>query len=217
MLKGVLIDWAGVLTTRLNDAIAAWIAAEGIDDARYRDVMRSMVRNAYDDDGAGQENLIHALERGEVTTIEFERALAARLVTLDGAPPVAEGILTRMFAGFQPVEPMRDMLCAARAAGLRTCLVSNSWGNDYPRDGWDDMFDGVVISGEVGMRKPEPRIFEHALGLIGLPPQQCVFIDDIDANVVAARALGISGIHHVAVQETLAELERLFDLSFRPR
>ena len=95
--------------------------------------------------------------------------------------------------------------------------MSNSWGNDYPRDGWDDMFDGVVISGEVGMRKPEPRIFEHALGLIGLPPQQCVFIDDIDANVVAARALGISGIHHVAVQETLAELERLFDLSFRPR
>ena len=134
--------------------------------------MAEMIGQAYAADGRSdgqdaettRENLIHALERGEVAVAEFERALAARLRTLDGAPPVADGLLARMFAGFRPVEPMYDMLRAVRAAGLRTCLVSNSWGNDYPRDGWDELFDAVVISGEVGMRKPEPRIFQHALG-----------------------------------------------------
>jgi putative hydrolase of the HAD superfamily len=216
VLEGVLIDWAGVLTTRPAEAVAGWLAADGIEPAHYRDVMAALARQADAGNGAGAENLIHALERGEVTAAEFEREFAARLAEIAGAAPLAEGILTRMFAGFRPVEPMRAMLRAARAAGLRTCLVSNSWGNDYPREGWDELFDGVVISGEVGMRKPEPRIFHHALGLVGLPAERCVFIDDMEPNVLAARALGISGIHHLAVPDTLAELETLLGLSFRP-
>jgi putative hydrolase of the HAD superfamily len=219
VLKGVLIDWGGVLTTGLPEAIAAWIAADRIDGPHYRDVMIELVRQAYDGDvtgGSPAGNPVHALERGEVTVAEFERRLAARLLTLDGAAPVAEGLLGRMFAGFQPVPPMYDMLRAARAAGLATCLLSNSWGNAYPREGWDELFDGVVISGEVGMRKPEPGIFRHALGVIGLEAEECVFIDDIDANVAAARALGIVGIHHVEASATIAELERLLGVSFQP-
>jgi putative hydrolase of the HAD superfamily len=216
VLKGVLIDWGGVLTTGLPEAIAAWIATERIDGSRYRDVMTELVRQAYDGDGTGgssAENLVHALERGEVAVAEFERLLAARLVTMDGGPPPAEGLLARMFAGFQPVEAMHNMLRAARAAGLKTCLVSNSWGNDYPREHWDGLFDGIVISGEIGMRKPEARIFRHALGVVGLEAEQCVFIDDIDANVVAARALGIVGIRHVEAAATITELERLLGIS----
>lgn len=217
MIKGVLIDWGGVLTTSLSEAIGAWLAADRIDVPHYRDVMTRMVDGAYADGAAAaRENLIHALERGEIETAEFERALAARLRTIDGEPPVAEGILTRMFAAFHPVEPMYDMLRAARAAGLRTCLVSNSWGADYPREGWDELFDGVVISGEVGMRKPEEGIFRHALDLIGLEAHQCVFIDDIEANINAARRLGIHGIHHTEPAATLAELERLLRLTFPP-
>ena len=221
MIKGVLIDWGGVLTTGLSDAIGEWLAADRIDVPHYRAVMSEMVNGAYAADpdagpAATQENLIHALERGEVETAEFERALAERLRTLDGEIPVAEGILTRMFAAFRPVEPMYDMLRAARAAGMRTCLVSNSWGAEYPREGWDEVFDGVVISGEVGMRKPEPRIFRHALDVIGLEARQCVFIDDIEANIAAARRLGIHGIHHAEPAATLAELERLLRLTFPP-
>lgn len=217
MIKGVLIDWGGVLTTGLSDAIAEWLAADRIDAPHYRDVMTEMVARAYSTDpDAARENLIHALERGEVEVAAFERDLAERLRTLDGEPPVAEGILTRMFAAFRPVEPMYDMLRAVRAAGLRTCLVSNSWGAEYPRDGWDEVFDGVVISGEVGMRKPEPRIFRHALDVIGLAPHQCVFIDDIEANVAAARRLGIVGLHHAGPAATLAELERLLRVAFPP-
>lgn len=217
MIKGVLIDWGGVLTTSLSEAIGAWLAADRIDVPHYRDVMTRMVDGAYADGAAAaRENLIHALERGEIETAAFERALAARLRTIDGEPPVAEGILTRMFAAFHPVEPMYDMLRAARAAGLRTCLVSNSWGAEYPREGWDEVFDGVVISGEVGMRKPEEGIFRHALDLIGLEAHQCVFIDDIEANINAARRLGIHGIHHTEPAATLAELERLLRLTFPP-
>lgn len=222
MIKGVLIDWGGVLTTALSEAIAEWLAADRIDVPHYRDVMTRMVAQAYRADGHGdaetaaRTNLIHALERGEVEVAEFERALAERLRTVDGGRPVAEGMISRMFAAFRPVEPMYDMLRAARAAGLRTCLVSNSWGAEYPREGWDEVFDGVVISGEVGMRKPEHRIFRHALEVIGLPPEQCVFIDDIEANIVAAREVGIAGIHHVDPGTTLAELERMLRIPFPP-
>ncbi|WP_067181005.1 HAD family hydrolase [Microtetraspora niveoalba] len=213
MLKGVLIDWGGVLTTSLTDSIAGWIAQDRIDASHYKDVMRELILHAYD---GGGESAIHALERGEISAADFERDLAARLMTLDGVPPVADGLLARMFLGFEPVEEMNEMLRLARAAGIRTCLVSNSWANDYPRDSWDGLFDAIVISGEVGMRKPEPRIFHHALDLVGLPAEECVFIDDIEANIAAARALGLVGIHHSDATATIGELEGLFGLPLRP-
>ncbi|MBB6555334.1 HAD family hydrolase [Nonomuraea rubra] len=213
MVTGVLIDWGGVLTTSLSDSIARWIAADRIDADRYYTVMREMIDHAYR--GGDGESVVHALERGELDGAAFERDLAARLLTLDGVPPVAEGLLERMFAGFERVEAMYDMLRDVRRNGVRTCLLSNSWSNTYPRDDWDEVFDAVVISGEVGMRKPEPRIYQHALGMIGLDGAQCVFIDDIEANIVAARELGIAGIHHRDAATTIAELETLLRLTLR--
>ncbi|MEN3540538.1 HAD family phosphatase [Microbispora sp. ZYX-F-249] len=216
MLKGVLIDWGGVLTTSLAESVAEWIEADRIDPRHYREVMRALVAQAYRAGAEpGAENPIHALERGEIPVLEFERDLAARLVTLDGGPPEADGLLARMFAGFRPVEEMNDMLRLARAAGFSTCLLSNSWGDHYTREGWEAIFDAVVISGEVGMRKPEERIFHHALGLLGLEPGQCVFVDDIEANILAARAIGLVGVHHDEPAATIAELERLFGLPLR--
>ncbi|WP_308169900.1 HAD family hydrolase [Acrocarpospora catenulata] len=215
MLKGVLIDWAGVLTTSMADSIEEWLKDDRIDAVTYREVMRDLILHAYEGVRDG-ENTIHALERGEITAAVFEEELAARLVTLDGGRPIADGLLTRMFARFRPVETMYEMLRRARAAGLTTCLLSNSWGNHYPRQGWDEIFDHVVISGEVGMRKPEPRIFAHALGLVALAPEQCVFIDDIEANVTAARSLGIAGLHHTHADATITELERLLGTPLRP-
>ncbi|MFC4531633.1 HAD family hydrolase [Sphaerisporangium dianthi] len=215
MVKGVLIDWGGVLTTSLHEAIAEWLDADGIDGEHYRELMSELVRRAYEQGAVTGENPIHALERGEIDVATFERDLAARLITLHGVPLVAEGLIDRMFAGFRPVQPMYEMLRVARAAGLATCLVSNSWGHTYSRDGWEHYFDQIVISGEVGMRKPEPRIFHHALGLVGLRPHECVFIDDIEANIVAARALGIVGLHHRDTDTTITALEALCDLPLR--
>lgn len=212
-VKGVLIDWAGVLTTSMAESINTWLVADRIDTSHYTEVMRGMIASAYGGDGT--ENPIHTLERGEITALAFETALAAELRTHDGLPPVAEGLLTRMFAGFQPVEAMFEMLRRARKAGYKTCLVSNSWGNDYDRTGWEEAFDAVVISGEVGMRKPEPRIFAHAVSLVGLEPAECVFIDDIEANITAARELGFTGILHTHAGTTIAELETLLKVPLR--
>ncbi|MEV4071236.1 HAD family phosphatase [Nonomuraea fuscirosea] len=213
MVTGVLIDWGGVLTTSLSDSIARWIVADRIDRDHYYAVMRELIDHAYK--GGDGESVVHALERGEIDGPSFERDLAARLMTLDGVPPVAEGLLERMFAGFERVDAMHDMLRDVRASGVRTCLLSNSWSNTYPRDDWDELFDEIVISGEVGMRKPEERIFRHALTRIGLAGEECVFIDDIEANIVAARALGIAGIHHRDADTTIAELEGVLRLTLR--
>jgi putative hydrolase of the HAD superfamily len=74
------------------------------------------------------------------------------------------------------------------------------------------MFHAVVISAEVGMRKPEERIYRHAIELVGLPPAECVFVDDLEANVRAAEAIGMRGILHTQPEATIARLTELFGL-----
>ena len=71
------------------------------------------------------------------------------------------------------------------------------------------MFDGVVISGEVGVRKPTPEIYERGARSIGLAPTQCVFVDDLTFNLDPARELGMATVHHVETRQTLDMLERL--------
>jgi putative hydrolase of the HAD superfamily len=206
-VRGVIIDWGGVVTNPILDTVDAWLQAEQIDRDSYTTVMRSWVTGAY---GDGADNPIHALERGECTNEEFERLLAEQLTHVDGRPVRADGLLARMFAASALQAAMLDLIRSLRQAGLRTALLSNSWGNDdYPRDLFPELFDVVVISAEVGMRKPEERIFRHTAELLGLEPHECVFIDDVAANVAAAEAVGLVGLRHRepgATAEWLTEL-----------
>jgi epoxide hydrolase-like predicted phosphatase len=209
-LKGLLVDWGGVLTGDMRTAVEAWAAADGVPLDVYVGIVRDWMGEPY---GAeARFNPVHALERGELTVPDFEVRLAAALTERSGRAFVADGLLERMFEAFEHAPDMSALVRRARAAGLRTGLLSNSWGNDYPRDGWDEMFDVVVISGEVGMRKPEPEIFEHTLRLLDLRPEECVFVDDLAHNVAAAAALGIVGVRHRSYAETLVELEALFGI-----
>jgi putative hydrolase of the HAD superfamily len=208
---GLITDWGGVLTIPVAAAVTAWLEADRIDKPAYASLMTGWVREAYGSDGL--VNPIHALERGETTPEEFEEMLAGRLLRVDGAAVPAGGLLRRMFAEMAPVETMYALLRSLRRAGVRTGMLSNSWGNDYPRELFTDVFDAVVISSEVGMRKPEQRIFMHALAKLGLTPRQCVFIDDIEANVAAARALGMTGLHHRDPETTAAAVRDLFGLA----
>lgn len=208
--RGVITDWGGVMTNPIPETVRAWLDAEDIDYVSYAGVMRPWVMAAYQPDGDG--NPIHALERGECAPEEFERLLASLLVRRDGGQVAAEGLLTRMFAGSVPSDPMYEAMNAVRGAGLLTGMLSNSWGPGfYPRH-ITDMFDAVVISAEVGMRKPEERIFLHAAELLGLDPAECVFIDDIEANVVAAEAVGMTGILHSDPAMTVPRLAGLLAL-----
>ena len=209
--RGLIIDWGGVMTSPIADTVRAWLDSEGIDHDSYAAVMRPWVLAAYDP--AEDGNPIHALERGECTSGEFERLLASMLVRRDGGQVLAEGLLTRMFAASLLSEPMYAAVHAVRAAGLGTCLLSNSWGSDgYPREVFDGMYHAVVISAEVGMRKPEERIFRHTAALLGLEPQECVFIDDVQANIAAAEAIGLVGLHHREPAPTIARLSDLLGL-----
>ncbi len=197
-----------MLTTPILTTVQAWIQADGIDWDSYRTVMRAWVSDAYDPNGS--QNPIHALERGECSGAEFEQILAAQLFRVDGGGVAAEGLLQRMFAASARVPAMYDMIRALRGAGLRTALLSNSWGCDeYPRADFPGLFDTVVISGECGMRKPEEEIFLHTTKILGLEPEQCVFIDDIEANVAAAAACGMTGVHHTEAAQTAAALQDL--------
>ncbi|PSK97138.1 putative hydrolase of the HAD superfamily [Murinocardiopsis flavida] len=207
--RAIITDWGGVLTSPLLDSIDAWLAADGIDPDVYRGVMSTWFRGGHGGNGYGTDNLIHALERGEIAPAEFESLLAAELRLLNGGPVPAEGMLGRMFATFLPVDAMYAHLGQARRQGVRTCLLSNSWGNGYPRDRFPAAFDSVVISGEVGMRKPEPEIFAHAVDQVRIPVEECVFIDDIEHNVRAAVDLGMVGILHRDAEETRARLEEV--------
>ncbi len=204
----MITDWGGVMTNPIGETMNAWLEADGIDRASYVAVMRPWLRQAYATDG--QTSPVHALERGECALEEFEQLLAGLLVRFDGQPVVAEGLLTRMFAATILDQAMVDLMRALRRAGVRTALLSNSWGGTgYPRELFPEMFDAVVISAEVGMRKPEQRIFRHTAELLGLAPGECVFIDDIEANVLAAQALGLTAVQH---QESWLTVERLTDL-----
>jgi putative hydrolase of the HAD superfamily len=207
-LRGVITDWGGVMTGPILRTVDAWLEAEQIDGDSYREVMRPWVARAYGADA--KDSPIHALERGEIRDEEFERLLAEQLVGVDGLPVRADGLLTRMFAATILDSAMQDLMRALRRAGLRTALLSNSWGSsDYPRQLFPDLFDAVVISAEVGMRKPEERIFRLAAELLGLEPAECVFIDDIEANVLAAQAVGLVGVHHSEPGPTVERLSEL--------
>jgi putative hydrolase of the HAD superfamily len=149
-----------------------------------------------------------------MSVAEFESVLAGRLTAPDGRRPVADGLLRRMFAGYRRTPGMTQVLVAAKGHGIRTALLSNSWGGDYERDDWAGLFDAVVISGEVGMRKPDPEIYRLTARKIGLRPDECVFVDDLAANVRGAVKVGMVGVHHTDVESTVEELEALFGREF---
>jgi HAD superfamily hydrolase (TIGR01509 family) len=239
-LRGLVIDWGGVLTASLDGATAAWVAHDGVRYEHFRDVMRSWVRppgspalgppgtpagagqdepvaevEQADDDGPAGTSPVHRLERGEMAPAEFEVALAAELGRR-GSPVEARGLLRRMLGGLDVLEDdMLGLVRRAREAGIRTALLSNSWGDNYPEQLWDGLFEAMVISGRVGMRKPESRIFRHTCALLDLAPSACVMVDDLPHNIAGAVSVGMVGVLHTDYGTTAEELEVLFGIPLR--
>jgi epoxide hydrolase-like predicted phosphatase len=203
-LQGLLVDYGGVLTTNVWDSFRAFCDAEGIDRERVKKLFRE------DPEALG---LLRKLERGEVDENEFSAGFGPLL----GIPRERhEGLIDRLFAGMEPEEPMFEALRRARAAGLKTGLISNSWGRGrYERSLFAELFDGVVISGEVGLHKPQPQIFELGAERVGLSPSRCVFVDDLRENCEGAEAVGMVPVLHRGVDETLVRLEDLLELELR--
>ena len=234
-LKGLVVDWGGVLTPSLDAAMSDWARADGVDFEHFREVMRAWV-GPRPGDGPGEDadegpvaaveqapdagdaalSPVHRLERGELAPADFEAELAGRLAER-GSPVAAQGLLRRLLAGLVELDAgMVGLVRRAHAGGVRTALLSNSWGDHYPDELWDGLFDAVVISGRVGMRKPDAQIFKHTVQLLGLEPGECVMVDDLPHNIRAAVAAGMVGVLHTDVDTTRAELEVLLDRPLGP-
>jgi putative hydrolase of the HAD superfamily len=198
---GLLVDWGGVLTSDVFASFGAFCELEGIE----RDALARIFRT---DPECGE--LIVGLETGAVAQEDFEPRVAALLGV------AAPGLIDRLFAGARPDEDMIEAVRRARAGGIRTGLVSNSWGTRrYPRDLLAELFDAVVISGEVGLRKPHREMYALGAERIGLAPADCVFVDDLGVNLASAAKLGMTTVHHRAADDTIPELERLLGVSLR--
>ena len=196
--KGLLVDWGGVMTSDLFASFSAFCEQEGLEP--------DAVRRRFREDRACRDLLIN-LETGALPEEKFEPQFAAHL-GIDGV-----GLIDRLFAGSRVEDRMVDAVAAAHQAGVRTGLISNSWGTRrYDRSLLAKLFDGIVISGEVGMRKPTPEIYAMGAQRIGLPAADCVFVDDLPFNLKPAAELGMATVHHVSAEETIAQLERLLDV-----
>ncbi len=194
--RALLVDWGGVMTTNLFASFNAFCEAEGLD--------REALAHAFRRDPHARE-LLFAFEEGRVEETEFELRLAETL-----GVRTAEGLIDRLFAGSDLDPAMVDAVRRVHESGVPTGLISNSWGvTRYPRDLLAELFDGVVLSGEVGIRKPNPRIYELGAQAIGCAPAQCVFVDDLPFNLPPAEELGMASVHHVEAARTIAELQRL--------
>jgi HAD superfamily hydrolase (TIGR01509 family) len=111
---------------------------------------------------------------------------------------------------------MVDAVRRARAADVRTALVSNSWGvHRYPHELFAELFDGIVISGEERMRKPSRRMYELGAERAGVPASSCVYVDDLPFNLSPAERLGMATIHHTSADTTIPQLERLLGAVLR--
>ena len=198
-MRGLLVDYGGVLTKDVFASFARFCTREGLADDHVTQLFRT--------DPAARD-LLFELELGTIAEPEFE----ARFGQLLGVAP--DGLIARLMADADADTEMMGAVRAARRHGIRTGLISNSWGiSRYDRTLLAELFDGVVISGEVGMRKPSREIYELGAERIGVPAQECVFVDDLAWNLDPAAALGMATVHHVEAKRTLPELERLLGIS----
>lgn len=206
MVSAVLFDFGGVILTSPFDAFAAYERRAGLPDGFVRRV------NSTEPD----TNAWARLERSELDVAgfveAFEREAAALGEQVDGRE-----VLACLAGELRPemVEAVRR--CAARfSTALLTNNVldeeaSSSSGGSFA--GLLELFDVVVESSRVGVRKPEPRFYEIALEELGVPASEAVFLDDLGINLKPARAMGM---HTIKVQDphvAIAELEAVTGLS----
>jgi epoxide hydrolase-like predicted phosphatase len=208
VIRALVCDFGGVLTTPLADAFAAVQEESGIP----AEALGAAMAAAGERRGA---NPLHELERGELTEPEFMRLLSGEMTAALGREVHMHDFSERWFARLQPNEEMLAYVRELRGRGLRAALLTNNVREWEPR--WrpmlpvDELFELVVDSAFVGLRKPEPAIYRLTLERLGLPAQACVFVDDIEVNVDAAREAGMHAVHFRTTPQTRREVDALLE------
>lgn len=199
---GLVLDFGGVLTTPLLPAVLGFEKREGLEEGAC---ITALYLN---EEGV---RLTHELERGALTQTQWNEAAALLL----GVSP--DGLMHRMFADLRPEPLVINAAAAARRAGVKVGILSNSVGltpwNLYDGYDLDTLYDAVAISEHHRMRKPDPQFFQVALDALGLPAEQCVFVDDTESYLAPAAALGFATVHAKEPEETIARLEDLLGVA----
>lgn len=194
-MQALIVDYGGVLTTSIWPAFSVFCEAEGLAPDAVRELFRG---------DAEALSLLRGLETGELSAEEFEPRFGALLGVTE-----TEGLIGRLFAGLRPDEAMISAVEAARTSGVRTGLISNSWGLGIYDRAPTDLFDATVISGEVGLHKPQPEIYLLACERLGVDPRLAVFVDDLRENCTGAEEVGMETVLHRDSTETVTRLEEL--------
>lgn len=198
-LDALVVDYGGVLTTDIWVAFGEFCDAEGLEPEAVKDLFRS---------NPEAMRLLRGLETGELDEAAFEPRFAELLGLAE-----SEGLIGRLFGGLGPDDLMIGAVRAARKGGVKTGLITNSWGLGIYDRAPTDLFDVTVISGEVGLHKPQPEIYLLASERLGVKPEDCVFVDDLRENVNGAEAVGMTAILHRDSAATVAKLEGLLGIS----
>ena len=202
-IEMLISDFGGVLTTPLFQSFAAIHDAAGIPPESLGVALARITEET-------GSNPLFELECGRIPEAEFTRLMSERL-TLDLDRPVDFGELgLRFFEALDPNIGMIDLIREVRREGFRTALLTNNvkeweplWRSMLPVD---ELFETVVDSAFVGVRKPDPRIYELTLERVGLPPGVCLFVDDMEINCEAAAELGLEVVHFRETAQARAEI-----------
>jgi putative hydrolase of the HAD superfamily len=206
MIRAVISDFGGVLTNPLLNSFVAFQDETGISTASLGVAMQRIAER----DG---EHPLYELERGRLAESEFLDLLRQELAPELGRDPELHRLSEIYFEALEPNEPMIEVMRDLRGRGYRMALLTNNvreweplWRSLLPVD---EIFELVVDSAFVGLRKPEPAIFELTLDRLGgdIGAADCLFVDDVEDNVAAARALGMVGIHFRSNEQAIPEIE----------
>jgi len=209
-VKAVISDFGGVLTTPLLGSFMAFQDEMGIEsDALGRAMQRIAEKEG--------EHPLFELERGRMSEADFLAALSRELEPELGHEPQLHRFSEIYFDALEVNEPMIGVMRDAKARGLRMALLTNNireweplWRAMLPVD---EIFELVVDSAFVGMRKPEPEIYELTVERLedGIGPADCLFVDDVEINVEAAERLGMRTVHFQSNEQAIPEIEAALD------
>ena len=200
MRRAFISDFGGVLTSPLYEGFLAYQEESGVSlEALGRALARATEEHG--------DHPLFVLERGEITEREFRARIE---------PHLEDGFdLSRLralyFERLEPNRAMIDFVRALRGRGTRTALLTNNvreweplWRSKLPEI--DELFEVVVDSAFVGMRKPDPAIYELTLERLGVRAEDCVFVDDLEPNCETARGLGMIAVRFESPEQAIPEL-----------
>ena len=202
-IEAVVSDFGGVLTTPLMETFSALQEEDGLDQGALGRALREIAeRNG--------THPLHELERGHMTEHDFLSQLSAQLTADLGRDVAMLSFADRYFAHLAPNDAMIGFLGELRDRGYRLAMLTNNvrewearWRAMLPVD---ELFELVVDSAFVGLRKPDPAIYRLTCDRLGVGPEACLFVDDVEVNCEAAADLGMTAVLYRSSEQAIAEM-----------